>query len=103
MAQRIIQSAGQARRKARKAATLIEARKRKEFTYRGLTLPELQALPFDEQMEHLVRYIESGKPIIGLRTATHAFSIKAGKTYAKYSHNSREWPGGFGRQVLGET
>jgi len=53
MAQRIIQSAGAARRKARKAATLIEARKRKEFTFRGLTLEELKALPFDEQLEHL--------------------------------------------------
>ena len=24
-------------------------------------------------------------------------------TYARYSHSSKEWPGGFGRQVLGET
>src|SRR5437867_9058370 len=39
----------------------------------------------DEQMKHIVEYVESGKPIIGLRTATHAFSIKGGKTYAKYS------------------
>jgi small subunit ribosomal protein S19 len=53
MAQRIIQSAGAARRKARKAATLVEARKRKEFTFRGLTLPELQALPFDDQLGYL--------------------------------------------------
>lgn len=53
MAQRIIQSAGAARRKARKAATLIEARKRKEFTFRGLTLEELKALPFEEQVEHM--------------------------------------------------
>src|SRR5262249_4572794 len=29
----------------------------------------------DEQMKHLVEYIESGKPIIGLRTATHAFKL----------------------------
>src|SRR5213592_1358542 len=28
----------------------------------------------DEQMKHLADYIESGKPIIGMRTATHAFS-----------------------------
>src|SRR5438093_12055530 len=27
----------------------------------------------DEQMKYLVDYIESGKPIIGMRTATHAF------------------------------
>lgn len=57
----------------------------------------------DDQMKHLVDYIESGKPIIGIRTATHAFNIKGDKTYAKYSFNSREWKGGFGKQVLGET
>lgn len=59
----------------------------------------------DEQMKHLVDYIESGRPIIGLRTATHAFQLKGSKTYAKYSWNSKEpgWEGGFGRKVLGET
>ncbi len=57
----------------------------------------------DEQMRHIVEYVESGKPIIGMRTATHAFSIKDGKKYARYSFNSRQWDGGFGRQVLGET
>jgi type 1 glutamine amidotransferase len=59
----------------------------------------------DEQMKHLADYIESGRPIIGLRTATHAFQLKNSKTYAKYSWNSKEpgWEGGFGRKVLGET
>ncbi len=59
----------------------------------------------DEQMKHLVEYIESGKPIIGLRTATHAFDLKKSKTYARYTWNSKEpgYEGGFGRQVLGET
>lgn len=57
----------------------------------------------DDQMKHLVEYFDAGKPIIGLRTATHAFNIKAGKTYSKYSFNSKDWPGGFGKQVLGET
>lgn len=59
----------------------------------------------DEQMKHIVDYVESGRPIIGIRTATHAFDIKPGKTYAKYSWNDKgkEWNGGFGRQVLGET
>ncbi len=57
----------------------------------------------DEQMKHIVEYVESGRPILGMRTATHAFNLKS-KTYAKYSWNSRiEWQGGFGRQVLGET
>ena len=59
----------------------------------------------DEQMKHFVDYIESGKPIIGLRTATHAFNYTRHKDspYAKYSFNNAEFSGGFGRQVLGET
>ncbi len=57
----------------------------------------------DEQMKHVVDYVESGRPIIGMRTATHAFNIEAGKTYARYSFRSKEWDGGFGRQILGET
>jgi len=57
----------------------------------------------DEQMQHIAAYVESGKPIIGMRTATHAFNVKPGKKYSRFAHNSREWPGGFGRQVLGET
>jgi hypothetical protein len=57
----------------------------------------------DEQMKYIADYVDSGRPIIGLRTATHAFSIPRNKTYARYSYNSRDWPGGFGREVLGET
>lgn len=58
----------------------------------------------DDQMVHLVDYIESGKPIIGLRTATHAFQEPGNKLYGKYSDGSnvKGWEGGFGRQVLGE-
>jgi hypothetical protein len=57
----------------------------------------------DDQMKHVADYVDSGKPIIGLRTATHSFNFKPGKKYANYSWNSREWDGGFGRQILGET
>ena len=58
----------------------------------------------DAQMKHFVDYIERGGPIVGLRTATHAFNIPKGKTYAKYGNGSGEkgWEGGFGKQVLGE-
>ena len=31
----------------------------------------------DDQMKHIVNYIESGKPIVGIRTATHAFQFKS--------------------------
>ena len=57
----------------------------------------------DEQMKHIADYVDAGKPIIGMRTATHAFKIPPGKTYSRYSFKSRKWPDGFGRQILGET
>jgi type 1 glutamine amidotransferase len=65
-------------------------------------LTRFRKLP-DEQMKHIVDYVEAGKPVIGLRTATHAFDPKPGSTYAKWKWNSKDWDGGFGRQVLGET
>ena len=57
----------------------------------------------DAQMKHIADYLAAGKPIIGMRTATHAFKVAPGKTYSKWTYNSKEWPGGFGRQVLGDT
>ncbi len=61
----------------------------------------------NDQMKHIVEYINSGKPIMGLRTATHAFRFQkhADGPYAKYTFNnkSEDYRGGFGRQVLGET
>jgi Trehalose utilisation len=65
-------------------------------------LTRFRDLP-DDQMEHVVKYVESGKPIVALRTATHAFSMQKHKTFARYDWQSKEWSGGFGRQVLGET
>ena len=49
----------------------------------------------DEQMKEVVDYVESGRPILGMRTATHAFQLR-GPTYAKYTWNSKNWPGGSG-------
>ena len=48
----------------------------------------------DDQMKEIVDYVESGRPIIGMRTATHAFNLKS-KTYAKYSVEQQ----GLGRRV----
>jgi D-alanyl-D-alanine carboxypeptidase/D-alanyl-D-alanine-endopeptidase (penicillin-binding protein 4) len=62
----------------------------------------LRNLP-DEQMKHIVNYVESGRPIVGLRTATHAFANDSSKVHGRYGWQSKEWPGGFGRHVLGET
>lgn len=59
----------------------------------------------DADMAHFVRYVESGKPIVAIRTATHAFHYERDpeSPYARYDWRSEAWPGGFGRQVLGET
>ncbi|MFA6242120.1 MAG: ThuA domain-containing protein [Candidatus Hydrogenedentales bacterium] len=59
----------------------------------------------DEQMKHIIDYTDSGKPVIGIRTATHAFRYvkHPDSPYAKYSFDSKSFEGGYGRQVLGET
>ncbi len=60
----------------------------------------------DEQMKFIDHYLKQGKPVIGMRTATHAFLYKKNKDspYSHYTAMSNEvWKGGFGRQVLGET
>lgn len=56
----------------------------------------------DDQMQHIVDYVDSGRPIVGLRTATHAFNLNRSK-FQQYTWTSKDWDGGFGRQVLGET
>ena len=59
----------------------------------------------DEVMQSFVEAYLAGKPIVAVRTSTHAFKYPpdSKSKYARYSFNSKEWPGGFGRQVLGET
>ncbi len=59
----------------------------------------------DDQMSHIDAYLASGRPVVGLRTATHAFAIEASDTFQRYTWNygGPEFTQGFGRQVLGET
>lgn len=59
----------------------------------------------DADMKWFADYLRAGKPVIALRTATHAFAYSRNKqsSFAKWSYDSRDWPGGFGQQVLGDT
>jgi hypothetical protein len=59
----------------------------------------------DDQMQMLTDYIQSGRPIIAIRTGTHPFQLRTSKTYERWSWDSKiaGWEGGFGRKVLGET
>jgi trehalose utilization protein len=59
----------------------------------------------DAQMQHIVDYLDRGGPVVGFRTATHAFQIlRPDAKFLKYTWKGVEgYPGGFGRQILGET
>lgn len=57
-----------------------------------------------EQMKPIVDFVESGKPVVALRTSTHAFNISdPASPYAGLSWNSADPEGGFGREVIGDT
>lgn len=86
----------------------------------GKNIPGLQALDTadcmiiftrfrdlpDDQMQHIDRYLVSGKPVIGMRTATHAFNTAPESNWVHYSNgysgDKTDWTDGFGRLVLGE-
>jgi type 1 glutamine amidotransferase len=57
----------------------------------------------DSQMKYIDDYLKAGKPVIGLRTATHAFNDLHGE-YERYNegHQGDTFKGGFGREILGE-
>src|SRR5262245_14616373 len=48
----------------------------------------------DEAMAHFVKAFEAGKPIVALRTSTHAFQFPAGSKFESYND--------FGTRVVGE-
>ena len=58
-----------------------------------------------EQMQHFVDYLKRGGPVVGMRTATHAFNMPATAPFSEYSYNSKDkdYELGFGHQVLGQT
>ena len=59
----------------------------------------------DADMKRIIEHTEAGKPVIGLRTSTHAFNYQLNRDspYAKYSCTEKEFEGGYGRQILGEA
>ena len=64
-------------------------------------------LPVD-QMQFLEAYLTAGKPLIGIRTSTHAFNFEdKNHPYAHYGWDyqgeNEEWHLGFGKKILGET
>jgi len=59
----------------------------------------------DEGMAHVMDYVDAGKPLIGIRTSTHAFNYKSDSAspFAQWTWASPDPAGGFGRAILGET
>ena len=58
------------------------------FYLRYRTLP-------DEQLEHVLSYVRSGRPVLGLRTSTHAFLYPPEDPRAA-------WNDGFGTELFGQ-
>jgi len=55
----------------------------------------------DEDMARFDKALRAGKPIIALRTSTHAFNgFPKGSAWESWNYNNN---GGFGKRVLGET
>ena len=58
----------------------------------------------DDQMKPIIDFANSGKPMMGLRTATHPFNYKnQDSPFAKYHWQSKKPAGGFGQLVFGDT
>lgn len=71
-----------------------------------ILLIRFRELP-DAQASFLEEYLLAGKPIIGLRTSTHAFAYQKNKSskFAKWDWMSAVpgWEQGFGKRIFGET
>jgi hypothetical protein len=61
----------------------------------------------DASMQYIDNYLMTGKPVIGIRTATHSFQLNPESKFVHYSDeyhgDKKEWDNGFGRFVLGES
>jgi hypothetical protein len=72
-----------------------------------IILTRFRALP-DMQMRYIDDYLKSGKPVLGMRTATHAFKFDRGPIKSSFAHygnyykENNVWQGGFGKLILGE-
>lgn len=71
-----------------------------------IMLIRFRELP-DEQSLYIENFLKAGKPIIGMRTSTHAFAYQKNKEskFAKWTWNGKEagWEKGFGKRIFGET
>jgi hypothetical protein len=72
-----------------------------------IILTRFRALP-DTQMRYIDDYLKSGRPVLGMRTATHAFKFDPDLIESSYAHYgnyyeaNNAWQGGFGKLILGE-
>ncbi len=75
----------------------------------------------DQQMQQIEDYLKTGKPVLGMRTSTHAFKLPVGRKDwlhydyrynaptnwvhydGRYAGEKKEWARGFGGLILGDT
>src|SRR5256885_9798529 len=73
----------------------MEALKTADMVVMQLRFRELP----DDQMKYFVDFLNSGKPVLAVRTSTHSFAYSRNRRspYAKFDWQSTEWPGGLGQ------
>ncbi|MBO0722967.1 MAG: hypothetical protein J2P41_19235, partial [Blastocatellia bacterium] len=47
-----------------------------------------------EQLEHISRYLDAGKPVVAFRTTTHAFNYPKGHEFEKWNAFAADYLGG---------
>lgn len=72
----------------------IEALEALETADLMVMFTRFRALP-DDQLARIMTYVDSGKPVVGLRTSTHAFLYPEGSPHVAVND-------GFGRDVFGQ-
>src|SRR2546430_6332905 len=79
----------------------MEALKTADMVVMQLRFRELP----DDQMKYFVDFLNSGKPVLAVRTSTHSFAYSRNRRspYVKFDWQSENWPGGFGQPGLGDT
>lgn len=84
-------STGQRNPKHQKHVEGLEALKTADLAVFFL---RFRALP-DDQLKMILDYVHSGRPIVGLRTSTHALRYRRG-------HKNAKWNDRFGMEVFGQ-
>ncbi len=61
--------------------------------------------PPEEDMGRFAAFFKAGKPLLSVRSSTHAFAFTKDRRakFRRWDWQSEEWPGGFGKRITGAS